>query len=86
MAKPDEAPTLSQWVTATDVAAELGTSRQVVNKMIKRGDFKSLHLLGKRPIYVVKRSELDKVMAARASKPHIEVDEEEQEQEQQQAS
>lgn len=76
MAKPEEAPQLSQWVTASDVAAELGTSRQVVNKMIQRGDFKSLHLLGKRPIYVVKRSELEKVKEARMGRHQPQQDEE----------
>ncbi len=63
--KPAEAPTLAGWATASEVAKELGISRQIANKMINRGDFNSLHLLGKRPIYVVKINELEKIKAAR---------------------
>jgi excisionase family DNA binding protein len=53
-----EIPQLLHWMTATDVAHELGKTRQTINKMILNGDLKTAHRLGSR-LYVVKRSEVD---------------------------
>lgn len=64
--KPTEAPALEGWVTASEVAGELGVSRQTANKMINRGDFATLHTLGKRSMYVVREEEVERVKEARA--------------------
>lgn len=58
----DTAPTLAEWMTGTQVADALGVSRQHVNRMFNRGEFKTLHKLGDRPVLVVSTPEvLEKV-------------------------
>ncbi|WP_425475631.1 helix-turn-helix domain-containing protein [Nocardioides tweenelious] len=61
MTKPDEAPRLAEWLTATEVADLFGVSRQTVNQMIASGEFQSLHVIGprSRPQYLVRRSEAE---------------------------
>ena len=63
-------PRLLEWVTATEAAHELGVQRQWMNLLIKDGKFKSLHVLGERPIYVIKREELDRFKVDFAGRPH----------------
>lgn len=60
------APILKEWMTGTQVAEMLGVSRQHVNRMFNRGEFKTLRRLGERPILIVKTSEVLKHHAARA--------------------
>lgn len=62
----DGIPVLRNWVTATQVAEELGVTRQRVNKMITNGDFKSVHILEGSKMYVVQRVEVEKLKLARA--------------------
>lgn len=70
MSTPDEAPSIPGWTPATEVAEELGVSRQTVNEMFKAGEFKTLHRLGKnkerKPIFAVKTSELEKIKESRS--------------------
>lgn len=68
MPTPEDAPTLEKWLTATEVADRLGVSRQSVNRMIQGGAFKTLHLLGERPIYVVKTAEVEEHASKRAAR------------------
>lgn len=64
--KPDKAPRLDQWATATEVAETLGLSRESANRMIHNGDFKTLHVLpGARDQYLVKKTELAQVAEER---------------------
>ena len=65
---PMQAPRLKGWMTATEIAIELGVSRQTVNQMLWDGEFKTLHRVGPdsaRPMYVVKTSEFEKIKATR---------------------
>lgn len=57
---PRDAPRLSEWLTASDVADALGVSRQTVNTMINGGEFETLHTVGLavRPLYLVRREEV----------------------------
>jgi predicted DNA-binding protein (UPF0251 family) len=65
-------PKLTEWVTATDAAAELGLARQSVNKMIALGRFQSVHVLGEgKGIYVIGRHELEAVKAERLSEDEL---------------
>lgn len=57
--RPDEAPTLEGWVTASDAAELLGMSRQAFNRKMHRGDFTRLRTLGSKPIFVVARDEVE---------------------------
>lgn len=66
--KPNEAPRLAGWTTASEIAEELGVSRQTVNQMFWNGEFKSLHRVGsdtRKPMFVVKTKEFEKVRASR---------------------
>lgn len=66
--KPSEAPRLTGWTTASEIAEELGISRQTVNQMFWNGEFKTLHRVGgdeKKPMFVVKTSEFEKVKQTR---------------------
>lgn len=66
---PNEAPRVPGWTTATEISEELGVSRQTVNQMFWAGEFKTLHRVGgdsKKPFYVVKTSEFEKVKETRA--------------------
>jgi len=60
-------PQLTEWVTCTEAAHELGISRQSVNRMVQDGKFETLHALGgaERPLYVIRREEITKLAAAR---------------------
>ena len=54
-------PMLLEWMTVSQAAAELGLSRQAVNKMIDQRKFKSVRTLsaeGTRPMYVIRSSEI----------------------------
>jgi excisionase family DNA binding protein len=59
-----------EWVTATEVAKELGVQRQWLNLMIKDGQFKSVRVLGERPIYVISRAEVDAYKVEFAKRAH----------------
>lgn len=66
--KPSDAPRLPGWTTATEIAEELGISRQTVNQMFWNGEFKTLHRVGsdtRKPMFVVKTSEFNKVKSTR---------------------
>lgn len=65
--KVEEAPRLTEWLTATEVAEALDVSRQTVNRLINSGAFETLHLLGERPIYVVRAKEVEEMRRARRS-------------------
>lgn len=77
MTKPDEAPRLKEWASASEISEILGVSRQTVNKMIHNGEFKTLHVSGavsaSKPLFMVKRKELDDIketrVFTRAGKP-----------------
>lgn len=76
--KPDNAPRLETWMFPTEIAQELGISRQTVNQMIHAGEFKSLHLAGgseKKPQFAVRRSEVEKIAETRVF-PRRKVEEE----------
>lgn len=51
-------------MTATDAAAELGLTRQTVNKRILAGEFKSARRLDARQ-YVVRRDEVEAMKAGK---------------------
>ena len=59
---PDDAPVLVEWVTVSEAAQLMGLTRQMVHRMAQAGYFRSLHRLGaeddRRPIYVLRRSEV----------------------------
>lgn len=66
--KPDNAPRLTQWMNASEIAEALGISRQTVNQMIHDGEFKSLHLSGiegRKGQYFAKRTEVEKMKEQR---------------------
>lgn len=66
--KPENAPRLTEWMNATEVAAMLGISRQTANQMIHAGEFKTLHLSGlegQKPSYMIKRKEVEKMVESR---------------------
>lgn len=65
--KPDQAPRLTEWMTCTEIATAFDVSRQTINRMVTDGEFKTLRLLGERPIYVIRRSEVEKMVTARAA-------------------
>jgi predicted DNA-binding protein (UPF0251 family) len=66
---PEEAPALAGWVTCTQAAEMLGITRQSVNKAVNAGEFKTLHRLGERPIFVIKTNEVsDLVNSGRFAK------------------
>lgn len=61
---PATVPQLKDWMTLPEVAQMLGTSRQAMDKRMRRGAFKTLHSLGQpgqRAIYVIKRAEAEKL-------------------------
>lgn len=64
-----DVPPLREWVTATQIADFLDISRQSVNRMLQTGKFKTLHAIGeRRPIFVVKRVEMESFKEERAAK------------------
>lgn len=65
MTTPEEAPDLTEWITCTQAADILGITRQSVNRMVNAGEFKTLHRLGERPIFVLKKGEVDKMSTTR---------------------
>lgn len=69
MTKPDEAPRLKEWASASEISEILGVSRQTVNKMIHAGEFETLHVSGaksaSKPLFVVSRKEVDHIKANR---------------------
>lgn len=75
--KPSEAPRLEGWTTASEIAEELGISRQTVNQMFHNDEFKTLHRVGsdtKKPMFVVSTKEYEKVKETRTfprSKSHV---------------
>lgn len=62
-----QVPHLDGWLLATEAAAELGVSRQSVNRWIAEGRFEGARRLsgGDRPIYVVPVSEVDRMKVPR---------------------
>lgn len=67
MVKPDDAPRLTGWLTATEIADLFGVSRQTINQMVKSGEFASLHVIGPatRPQYLASREEVEKLQSER---------------------
>lgn len=66
--KPSEAPHLSGWTTASEIAEDLGISRQTVNQMFWNGEFETLHRVGsdtRKPIFVVATEEYERVKETR---------------------
>lgn len=62
---PSKAPRLP-WAPSGEIAETLDVSRETVNRMIRSGDFETLHVMeGKRPQYVVDRRELAGLAKAR---------------------
>jgi excisionase family DNA binding protein len=65
MTKPDEAPRLKEWASASEISEILGVSRQTVNKMIHAGEFETLHVSGatsaSKPLFLVSRKEVDHI-------------------------
>lgn len=53
-------PVLENWLTAAQAADVLGISRQSVTRMMNEGTFGTLHAVGDRPLYVVRREEVDR--------------------------
>lgn len=68
MTRPEDAPRLQEWLTATEVSDVLGVSRQTVNQMIKNGEFSTLHLIGleSKPQYLVHADEVHHFRQGRA--------------------
>lgn len=66
--KPENAPRLEAWMSASEIASFFGVSRTTVNEMIRSGEFKTLHTAGSptRPSYMVKRSEVEKIAGTRS--------------------
>lgn len=58
-------PEIRDWVAGSQVAELLGISRSAVHKKMMQGGFRTLHRLGDRPIFVVLRSEVEHMSAAR---------------------
>lgn len=67
MVKPEDAPRLAEWLTASEVADSFGVSRQTVNQMIQTGEFDTLHVIGPatRPQYIVRRAEVQNLKSER---------------------
>lgn len=67
MTKPEEAPRLDAWMTATEISDLLGISRQTTNQMIKAGEFRTLHKIGTqtKPQYLVARQEVEEMHKTR---------------------
>lgn len=69
MTKPADAPRLKGWMVASEVASELGISRQTVNQLIHAGEFDSLTVFGgssTKPQFMVKTAEVEKMKKNRA--------------------
>lgn len=67
--KPADAPRLTEWMSATEIAEHFGVTRTTVNEMIRAGEFETLRLAGKqgaRPSYMVARSEVEGMSSTRA--------------------
>lgn len=61
---------LREWLTVSQAARVLGVSRQAVNYGIARGQFRTLRVIGERldgerPLYVIRRSEVEQVARRR---------------------
>lgn len=67
MTKPEDAPRLGDWLTATEISDLLSVSRNTVNKLIQNGDFATLHKIGPetRAQYLVLRSEVLQIQKTR---------------------
>ena len=65
---PENAEPLKGWLTTTDAAARLKISRQMVNRMVHNGAFKTLQTIGDKPLFIVKEQEIDEMVAARSAK------------------
>lgn len=64
----DDVPQLTEWMTLPSAAEVLGVTKQTVHNMVSTGKLKSVHTLSagkKRPLYVVRRSEIEQVFATR---------------------
>lgn len=58
-------PELREWMNPTQIGEELGITRQSANRMIRGGDFKTVHVIGS--YYVVKRWEVERLKKKRAA-------------------
>jgi excisionase family DNA binding protein len=67
MTKPEDAPRLDDWMTATEISDLLNVSRQTTNQMIKAGEFRSLHVIGPatKPQFLVRRAEVLEIQKTR---------------------
>jgi excisionase family DNA binding protein len=65
--KPEDAPRLGDWLTATEISELLSVSRNTINKMIQSGEFATLHKIGTlgRPQFLVMRSEVLQIQKTR---------------------
>ena len=64
----DDVPILWEWMTLPTAATMLGVSKQTVHNMVAAGRFESVHTLSgpsKRNIYVVRRAEVERMLAER---------------------
>lgn len=62
----DDLPTVPDWITFSDAAALLRLSRQNVHVMAQNNKFSTLARLGEvQPVYVVKRAEVEEMIAAK---------------------
>jgi excisionase family DNA binding protein len=74
MSLAPNAPTLDGWITIAEAAETLGVTKQAVHAMIRTGEVKSLHRIGKRPaarskpVYVVADTEIDELRDRRAAR------------------
>jgi hypothetical protein len=60
-------PVLEGWVGLTEAGELLGVSRQYSYRMAAQGKYMTLHRVGSAHMFVVKRSEVERMMADRAS-------------------
>ncbi len=67
MTKPEDAPILEEWSTASEISVVLGISRQTTNILIRQGEFDSLHIKGTpdKPVYFVRTQELNEMRSIR---------------------
>lgn len=72
---PKDAPHLSEWATAAEVAQRLGVTRQTVNRMFWSGMFSTLHQFGvpDANTFCISRKELEKFAKERDKKQKVRV-------------